>query len=435
MARQTRYGAPRRPPSQRQIRRAEQKRREQGMRILFVHQNFPGQFLHLAPALQQRGHDVRALTFEKNERPSIVPVVKYPLRLKGKPPDFGPIVHQFAVAAIRGQDVALTAAEMRKGGYVPDLIFGHLGWGETLFLKEVWPEAELALYAEFYYRTQGFDSGFDPEIYPNPLGSRLRVTAKKASLLLAMEGADKALAPTAWQASSFPDWFRDRITVVHDGIDTNVVQPNPAAHVTLNSRQVTFRPGDEVLTFVNRNLEPYRGYHIFMRALPKILKARPNARVILVGADHVSYGAAPEAGRNWKQIFLEEVKDQIDMSRVFFVGQVPYPVFVSLMQVTRVHAYLTYPFVLSWSMLEAMSAGALVVGSRTGPVEELIKDGVNGKLVDFFDVDGWADALIDALAHPERYKEQREAARRTIVEGYDLKSHCLPKLIEFVESS
>ncbi len=427
------FGKAERPPSRRQFRRAEQKRRESGMRILLVHQNFPGQFLHLAPALKARGHDVRALTFEKNERPSPVSVVKYPIRLVGKPPEFGPIVHQFAVAGIRGTDVALTAAEMRQQGYVPDFIFGHLGWGETLFLKEVWPEAKLALYAEFFYHTDGFDSGFDAEIYPMSLNQRMRVTAKQTPLLLAMNSADKALAPTRWQASSFPEWFQDRITVVHDGIDTDVVRPNAESHVALTGQQLTLRPGDEVLTFVNRNLEPYRGYHIFMRALPRILKARPNARVIIVGADQVSYGAPPPDGRNWKQVFLDEVKADLDMSRVFFVGHIPYPVFVSLMQVTRVHAYLSYPFVLSWSMLEAMSAGALVVGSRTGPVEELIKDGVNGRLVDFFDVEGWSNALIDALAQPEKYQGMRAAARRTIVDGYDLKKHCLPELIRFVE--
>jgi glycosyltransferase involved in cell wall biosynthesis len=433
MAMGKKFGAPVRVKSQRQLRRADQKRREKGMRILFVHQNFPGQFVHLAPALQARGHDVRALTYDKNERATPIPVTKYPIRLKGKLPEFGPVVHQFAVAGIRGNDVAITAAEMRKQGYVPDFIFGHLGWGETLFLKEIWPEATLALYAEFFYHTDGFDSAFDNEIYPMSTGSRIRVTAKKAPLLLAMDSAEKALAPTKWQASSFPEWFRDRITVVHDGVNTQLVKPDPNAHVTLSAHNLTIRPGDELLTFVNRNLEPYRGYHIFMRALPRILKARPNARVIIVGADHVSYGAAPTDGRKWKDIFLDEVKADLDLSRVFFVGQVPYPVFVSLMQVTRVHAYLTYPFVLSWSMLEAMSAGALVVGSKTGPVEELIQDGVNGKLVDFFDVDGWSSTLIDALGRPEKYVGMREAARRTIVEGYDLQQHCLPELIRFVE--
>lgn len=403
------------------------------MRILFVHQNFPGQFVHLAPALQARGHDVQALTYDKNDRPSPVPVTRYPIRLQGKLPEYGPIIQQFAVSAIRGQDVAITANEMRQSGYVPDFIFGHLGWGETLFLKEVWPDTPIALYAEFFYSTSGLDSGFDPEIYPMSFQQRMRVQAKKTPLLLAMESAKKALAPTKWQASSFPEWFRDRITVIHDGVDTDLLKPSPNARIALSNNQITIKPGDELLTFVNRNLEPYRGYHIFMRALPRILRDRPNARVIIVGADHVSYGAPPADGRKWKSIFLDEVKEQIDLSRVHFVGQVPYPVFVSLMQVTRVHAYLTYPFVLSWSMLEAMSAGALVVGSRTGPVTELIEDAVNGRLVDFFDTDRLADAVIDGLAHPEKYTAMREAARRTIVERYDLRAHCLPELIRFVE--
>jgi glycosyltransferase involved in cell wall biosynthesis len=209
--------------------------------------------------------------------------------------------------------------------------------------------------------------------------------------------------------------------------------PNAAATLTLPNGQ-KLSVGDEVLTFVNRNLEPYRGYHSFMRALPDVVAARPNAQVVIVGGDDVSYGAAAPNGQNWKQIFLDEVKDQLDLSRVHFLGKVPYPQFVALMQISRVHAYLTYPFVLSWSMLEAMSAGAYVVGSRSAPVEELITDGENGSLVDFFDIKAWSEALTQGLAEPERFMPLRRAARQTIVDNYDLHSICMPRMIDYVES-
>jgi len=400
------------------------------MRILFVHQNFPGQFLHLAPALKARGHTVVALTDEGNTRTSPVTVLRY--RKPGASGAEG-IGRSYAEAAERGASAARAAAQLRSDkGFVPDVVFGHGGWGETLFLREVWPEARHLTYAEFYYGTRGLDADFDPEFQTADLGRRLRTSARKAHLMMALAEADAALAPTRWQASTFPSPWRDRISVIHDGIDTERVRPNPAASLTLPGGRV-LRVGDEVVSFVNRNLEPYRGYHIFMRALPAVLKARPEAQVVIVGGDGASYGPAPGGGRTWKQIFLDEVRDGLDLSRVHFLGQVPYAQFLSLLQVARVHAYLTYPFVLSWSLMEAMSAGGLIVASRTPPVEEMIRDGGNGRLVDFFDVAGWSAALVEALANPAAGDRLRQAARATIAEGYDLHRHCLPRLVEFVE--
>lgn len=402
------------------------------MKILFVHQNFPGQFLHLAPELAARGHEVMALTDEGNRRPSRVPVLRYRKPAAGKAEG---LARSYADAVERGASVARAAVQARRDrAYVPDVVFGHGGWGETLFLREVWPEARHLTYAEFYYHSQGLDADFDPEFQAPDIGRRMRTTARKAHLLMALAEADAAVSPTAWQASTFPADMRGRIRVIHDGVDTDRVAPDSGATLTLPGGRV-LRAGDEVVSFVNRNLEPYRGYHIFMRALPEVLSARPQAEVVIIGGDGVSYGPAPGNGRNWKDIFLDEVKDRIDPSRVHFLGHVPYRDFVALMQVARVHAYLTYPFVLSWSLLEAMSAGGLVIGSRTPPVEEVIRDGENGQLVDFFDVKGWSRALIGALEDPLAAVPQREAARRTIVAGYDLRRVCLPRLIEFVEGA
>jgi glycosyltransferase involved in cell wall biosynthesis len=405
------------------------------MNILFVHQNFPGQFVHLAPALAQRGHAVAALTVETNRQASPVRVARYRLEARNFEPETLRLGTSFAERAHRGEAVARAAHALRKQhGMVPDVVFGHLGWGETLFLKDVWPEARHLGYAEFFYRSRGLDTDFDPEFRHEDLTGRFWVTSRQAPHLQAMNAIDKAISPTRWQASTYPDYLQPRISVMHDGIDTDRVRPGDSASVQLPGVKGRFRRGDEVLTFVNRNLEPYRGYHIFMRALPAVLEARKEAQVVIVGEDGVSYGRKPPGEKSWKQIFLDEVGDRLDRSRVHFVGRVSYPTFVDLMRVSRVHAYLTYPFVLSWSMLEAMSAGCLIVGSRTPPVEEVIDDGVNGRLVDFFDVRAWSDALIEALAQPERLDHLRAAARQTIVERYDLRRQCLPKLLAFVEN-
>lgn len=402
------------------------------MKILFVHQNFPGQFLHLAPALQARGHECLALTDVTNTRSSSIQTVKY--RHSATPPDPAAcrLGRNFTQMSDRGVTVARACLQLSEKGYAPDVIFGHSGWGETLFLKEIWPEAKLLVYSEFYYKGRGADVGFDPEFDQPSFDQVMIAQGRAAHLAQSLIHADAGLSPTQWQASTHPPALRERIEVIFDGVDTAVMCPNPQARLTLPNGHV-LRAGDEVLTFVNRNLEPYRGYHSFMRALPAILAERPEAQVVIVGGNDVSYGRPAPDGKTWKDIYLAEVAGQIDLNRVHFIGKVPYPTFVALMQVSRVHAYLTYPFVLSWSMLEAMSAGCLVIGSRTAPVQELIEDGVNGRLVDFHDVQGWSRLISKALARPERFTALRQAARETIQRGYDLQTVCLPRMIAFVE--
>ncbi len=402
------------------------------MKILFVHQNFPGQFLYLAPALKARGHDCLTLTDFANTRESAIPVLKYKHDAQTIDPLAARLGRNYIQMSDRGVTVARACMQLRQSrGYVPDVIFGHSGWGETLFLKEVWPEAKLLIYAEFYYKGRGADVGFDHE-FSKPNFDQVMIAQGRAGHLgQSLLHADAGLSPTEWQASTYPLPLRKMIDVIHDGVNTDVMIPNPAASFNLPNGQ-TVKPGDEVLTFVNRNLEPYRGYHIFMRALPDVMAARPNARVVIVGGDEVSYGSAPKDAKGWKETILSEVQGRLDMSRVHFMGKIPYDQFVALMQVSRAHAYLTYPFVLSWSMIEAMAAGAHVVGSATAPVEEVITHGQNGTLVNFFDVPGWSKTLTEALAAPEKYRHLRDAARQTALSRYDQRI-LLPKMIDFVE--
>jgi glycosyltransferase involved in cell wall biosynthesis len=404
------------------------------VKILFVHQNFPGQFLHLAPALAARGHQCTALTDAINARPAGIPAVRYTHPPQKVDPAQTRLGRNYTTMSDRGVSVARAAIQMRDTqGYTPDVIFGHSGWGETLFLKEVWPDAKLIVYAEFYYKGLGADVGFDTEFGPRHFDQVMIAQGRTAHLGQALIHADAGLSPTLWQASTYPAPLRGMIEVIFDGVNTQTLAPDSMAAMSLPNGQ-TLRAGDEVLTFVNRNLEPYRGYHIFMRALPAIMAARPQAQIVIVGGDGVSYGNAPAGKTGWKDTILDEVRDQIDLTRLHFLGKVPYANFITLMQIARVHAYLTYPFVLSWSMMEAMAAGALVVGSKTAPVEEIITHNENGLLVDFFNVNAWSDTLIQTLAHPERYTHIRASARQTVVNRYDLHSICLPRMIGYIES-
>ncbi len=402
------------------------------MNILFVHQNFPGQFKHVAVHFVATGHNVAALAQSAVSEQSSIRIETYSLA-RGNAAGTHPWATEFESKTIRGQACAEAAERLKASGFVPDVIFAHPGWGETLFLSAVFPAARLVCLMEFYYRPTGQDLGFDPEFSPGSFEATARLAAKNANLLLAMEAMDQGIAPTAWQASTLPVWAQQKTRIIHEGIDTDLCRPDPSVHIEIPGRGVVVRPGDEVLTFSVRNLEPVRGYHIFMRALPRIMAARPQAKVFIIGGDGVSYGSKPAAG-SYRDQFLKEVGHLLDPDRVFFLGKVPYRTFLRLMQVSRCHVYLTYPFVLSWSLLEAMSCGAMVVGSATTPVLDAIKHESNGLLVDFFDTDGLAAQTIEVLAHPERFEPMRRAARQSIIDRFDLHTVSLPAYTELLKA-
>jgi len=408
------------------------------MRILFVHQNFPGQWVHLAKHYDASpDNEVVALRHSANRRQDIVRTVDYDFAER-PPQGIYPLGDHFSLRTGRAAAVADAAFRLKQEGFVPDLIAGHAGWGETLFLREVFPDARQIVYAEFFYRSSGADSGFDAEFGPAPdHRSGYGTVARNAAMITALAYADRGLAPTEWQRSVFEPALRDRIDVIHDGVDTDVVRPDPNAFIKIGKGTITMRPGDELVTFVNRNLEPYRGYHVFMRALPALLRERPKARVVLVGGDQVSYGAPAPVGRSWKQIFWDEVRPQLtakDQARVHFVGKLPYPQFLALLRMSAVHVYLTYPFVLSWSLLEAMALGRAVVASDTAPVREVITQDVNGRLVDFFDAQALASEVARLLAQPTERDRLGQSAARHVAQRYDLHSVCLPAQMALLQA-
>ncbi len=405
------------------------------MRVLFIHQNFPGQFKHLAPALAAQGHTVVGLTLQKVNATEWQGVQQIPYAVqRGSTPNVHPWVSDFETKTIRGEACFRAALRLKAQGFNPAIIIAHPGWGESLFLKDVWPHAPLIAYCEFFYHREGADIGFDPEFPVTDPGEVCRLRLKNLNNLLHFDVADVGLSPTHWQASTFPEPFRHRISVIHDGIDTRQVVPNPQACLQLNQCGLELRAGDEIITFVNRNLEPMRGFHAFLRTLPEIQRRRPQACILIVGGDEVSYGSPLPGGQTYRQKYLNEQAGQLDLSRIHFVGKVPYAVFLGLLQVSAVHVYLTYPFVLSWSMLEAMSAGCLVVGSRTPPVEEVITHGHNGLLVDFFKPHEIADVVEEVLKHPDRMQAIRTRARQTIIDHYDLHTVCLPAQLALIEA-
>ena len=401
------------------------------MKILFIHQNFPGQYKHLAPLLARQGHHCVALTLRVKEAMTWqgVRVIPYALP-KREGQALHPWLVDFDTKLTRGEACWRAARALKERGYAPDLILAHPGWGESLFLRDLWPEARLGLYCELYHVAEWPHLGFDPE-FPlrEPEAEPLRIRMKNINNHLHFAEAHGGISPTRFQADTFPQPFRERITVSHDGIDTLTACPDPSVQFELEGAGTLSR-ADEVITFVNRNLEPYRGYHIFMRALPRLLRERPQARVLIVGGDEVSYGARPPKGQTWKQIFIDEVRGRIatpDWNRVHFLGRIPYDRFLRLLQVSRVHVYLSYPFVLSWSLMEAMACGAAIVACDTAPVREVITDGETGRLVDFFDTGALVAEICALLEDPQARAALGAAARRRIQERYDLHRICLPR--------
>ena len=395
------------------------------MRILFVHQNFPGQYLHIVQRLAQTGnHQLLALGINALDRSRPLPDSLHHFRYRldrGNSKDVHPLVMETESKVIRAEGCVKAAEQLKQNGFEPDLICAHPGWGEPLFLKAIWPDAPLLCYQEFFYKEYGFDSNFDPE-FQEERGwySQAKLLMKNAYLHLTLEQADWNVSPTHFQASSFPKHHKRQISVIHDGVDLRRAVPNQAPAPLKLPDGTMLKHGEQIVTFVNRRLEPYRGCHTFLRSIPEIQKLCPEARIVIVGdTTGVSYGAVCPQGE-WKDRFLAEIEGQYDPSRVHFTGKLPYEQFIPLLQLSACHVYLTYPFVMSWSLLEAMACGCAVVGSDTAPVREVIRHGHNGLLVDFFSPLDLATATAELLVNRDRARTFGVEARRTVEGTYDL---------------
>jgi glycosyltransferase involved in cell wall biosynthesis len=401
-------------------------------KILFIHNGSPGRFNFLASAFASREWECTLIgPPEEIDLPG-ARNLRYQ-HGRSSSADIFKLAAKAEVDLIRGQDAAELALKLKAEGFVPDLIIGHPGWGEMVFLGEVFPGAKQIQIGEWYYYTLGGDIDFDPEFATPTFADQCWVYAKNAVWALSAVEADRIVSPTKLQASAFPDVLQPRISVIHEGIDTAIAKPGHAASLKLpNGIELTRET--PVVTFVNRRFEPGRGFHTFMRALPRFLAAMPTAHVMLVGSeDSRIYGVPPKGHKTWKEAMLAEVGAKLDAARVHFVGLVNYQTLLKVFSISTAHVYMTYPFVLSWSLLDAMACEALVIGSDTAPVREVIRDGENGFLVDFFDHAALADKLTEICSNPNGYGRIRRAARGTILAEFDQKAVCLPAWLKLVD--
>ncbi len=388
------------------------------MKILFMHPNMPGQYKYLCPAFAEDPAN-QVVFITKNKTATLPNVHKIQYEVNRKP---SPHCHRYLVhaeqAVIQGQEVWRCLNRLKhEEGFVPDVICAHPGWGDALYVKDVYPDTPLLSFFEFYYHARGADVGFDPADMPKP-DDLARVRTKNMHHLLNLTSADWGTSPTFWQHALHPPEYQSKISVIHDGINCDVAKPAEEMTVKVN-QNVTLKKGDEIVTYIARNFEPYRGFPTFMRAAERILKERPNCHIIAIGADDVSYGRRPPKGTTYRKMLMDEV--DLDLNRIHFVGTVQYEQLVRVLQVSAAHIYLTYPFVLSWSCMEAMAIGCAVVGSDTQPVREVITHGETGFLVDFFSPEAVAAQVSEILDHPTRMQHVRDAARQSMCDQYDLK--------------
>ena len=401
--------------------------------VLFVHNNFPAQFGFIAAALKRRGWRCAAIG-SPTARSADIPVRQWKL-----PRGTGKDTYAYAVRAeadfLRARATAEVAVDLKAKGFDPDVIVGHPGWGETLLLHDVFPRARQVLHGEFYYHATGADVGFDPEFGQPGEDERWRIEAKNATLALAYIEAQAIVAPTLFQASQFPAVLRPLTRIIHEGVDTQRIQPRPHAKIKIKDGPTLDR-STPIITFINRNFEPLRGFNVFMRALPALLEAAPEAHVVLIGNEGArGYGGEAGGGLTWKAKMLEEVGSRLDMARVHFTGHVPHDFMLDAVSIAAAHVYYTYPFVLSWSCLEAMACEAMVIGSDTGPVRDAITDGVDGRLLPFTDVEALSQAMIEACRRPGDFAHMRAAARRTVVDRYDRARLCEPAWLQVVDEA
>ena len=399
------------------------------MRVLFLHNNFPSQFGPLARFLKDRGHDVAFGTQWKGEPPKWLRMIRFePHRKVGEKQH--PYLGFTEEAVLNGQAFARAAWKLKKEGYAPDVVVAHAGMGPGMYVRDVWPRAKYVGYFEWYYGAPGSDMGF---LQPATADDLHTVRTSNGPILLDWAACDWGIVPTRFQAAQFPVALRGKLTVQHDGVDADYFAPRPGHRLKLPDLDLSH--AEELVTYVTRGMEPYRGFPQAMAAFAAVQKRRPRAHVVIVGADRVAYGRKLPAGDTYKKKALREL--DFDPARLHFTGVLPRNRYREVLLASSVHVYLTVPFVLSWSPLEALCAGCALVASNTPPVREAVTDGDNGLLVDFFDSDALADRVCDVLERTaggdEALARMRARACRGIAERYTSRK-LLPRRTQLLEA-
>lgn len=390
------------------------------MKYLFVHDACPGQFIHLFRYLhRQRGTEILAASRKGTTQKLPVQQVVYEM------PDNASKLGARQSASALGLDLAQKLQPFVEKGYRPDFIISHSSSGAALYLRDLFPDARFTSFLEWYYQNPSAIDVKNEQAFHKVCAAN---AARNGIIAEEFGGADAAYAPTKFQRSQFPNRWQDGMHVAHEGVDTSVFAPDPTA--TFAHGNHVFTSEDEVITYAARGMEHTRGFAAFMRAVAKVQKERANVHVLIAGADRKCYdpGGRGKAGlKSWA-----EKKVDYDPARTHFVGLVKEPEFIKMLQVSSLHAYLSIPFVLSWSCLNAMSVGIPVLASDNAPVQEVITDGQNGRLVDPKNIDSIVEHMVALLDDPAEATQMGRAGRETILADFELAA-CVDRQLKIIQ--
>jgi len=399
------------------------------MHVLFVHQNFPAQFGHIARHLiRRRGWTCSFVSKTPGGSVNGIEKVEYTTTSGARETThYCSRTFENAVWHAHGVFEACKARPDLR----PDLIVGHSGFGSTVYLPELYPGVPIINYFEFYYHPHQSDMDFRPEFPPSELDF-LRARSRNAMLLLDLETCGRGYSPTHFQKKLFPAVYRPKIDVIFDGIETDLFRRNDKVDRRVGDRSIPATT--RVVTYVSRGFEAMRGFDIFMKVAKRIYEQYSDVVFVVVGSDRVCYGG--EEKHIEHKTFREHVlaQSEYDMSKFIFTGLLPVSKLVDLWSFSDLHLYFTVPFVLSWSMMDALACGCTVLASNTEPVREMIEDGRNGLLCDFFDVEGFAQKAIGVLRDPGAFRYLGAAAVELIREQYAI-DVILPRLARLFEQT
>lgn len=395
------------------------------MRILLIHQNFPGQFRDIAPELCNRGHELKAIACSHRPNDARIEIMRYK-HAKEDCNGIHPQTKEVDDWIKRSEKVALEALKLKKRGWAPDVILGHPGWGETLLIRDVYPASPLIVWPELWLKAEHLGQPKE-ELNASQI---LYLRIKNLILDGAMADANLAILPTHYQASTFPQRWQNKITVVHEGIQEQLMTQHRLKELTI-SESTKLTADTPVITFISRNLEPMRGFPTFMRALPTLLANNKNVHIVIVGGDDLSYSDGPTDKKTWREVLLTELEGQLDMRRVHLFGRIEHKELQKLYRRSNLHVYLSKAFVLSWSLLEVMASGTPVLAEANPMMEEFIEPGINGALWRG-SPESLSQVMIDLLKSPERLIEWGQAGRKKIEEQY-AQGNCIEQLDKIIE--
>ena len=382
------------------------------MHLLLIHQNFPGQFRDLAPAWLASGHQVTAIgstsAAPTGHQWHGLQYLQY--RFEEKPSHLE-----------RGSAVAKLVQQLIEQDHPPDLVMSHSAWGESLCLRRVCRDVPWISYPELWGNPRSLGFGFDQSL-DGLTPEATRFSSANLITELALLQSSASVVASRSQLLSFPKSLQHRLTLQPEGVDLQRIKPDASACLTIPKMGLEFRAGQPLVTFISRHLEPLRGLRQMLMAWPLVSQTIPEAQLLLVGGKGQGYSLQRPKGQNHLEDALNNLPDTTNRRTIHCLGRLPYEEMLTLLQCSACHVALSYPYTLSWSVLEALSCGVPVISNPDSPISVELGDDANKALalVPFDDIASLSLKTIELLQHPQRARAMGAAGRSWIEQNASL---------------